>query len=273
MSKATKHAVIAVLAMVCLFGQLASVRAQDTTTAPVQAPTQPEATPPATTPPDATAPATTPPEATQPLTAPPLTLQPSETPDKDKWTFNAPLYFWIAGVSGNITARGRTGNIDASASDIFKHADFGWAGYFDLEKSRFGFYAQPTYLKLGDSASVTDTIKAHITSELWIAEFGAYYKFFDWEGEHHGSVAGLVGGRYWSLSNTLTIHDPSLGTVSKTASGDIFDPIVGIRYEQYLTKKLHIWFQGDVGGFDISQSQSRFSWQVAPILGYDFMMR
>jgi hypothetical protein len=261
MNKTTKHAVIALLGAVSLFGQLASVRADDVTTPPVPAPTQPDTIPPTTTPPEATA----------PLVAPPIATPPEPVSPEDKWTFNSPLYMWIAGLNGNVTARGRTANVDASASDILKHADFGFQGYFELAKPRFGFYAQPTYMKLSDSGSA-GAVNAKITSELWIVEFGAFYKVFDWEGEHHGSVAALAGGRYWNLDNTLTLNDPTLGKVSRSSSGNLFDPIVGMRYEQYLTKKLHVWFQGDVGGFDISNSQSRFSWQVAPLLGYDFTM-
>jgi hypothetical protein len=71
----------------------------------------------------------------------------------------------------------------------------------------------------------------------------------------------------------LTIKDKV--TSAKVSGGEtetLYDPIVGLRYQQYFTPKLHVWVQGDVGGFDIGQDTSRFAWQVWPLLGYDFTM-
>src|SRR6266478_6220084 len=148
MSKATKHAVIALLAAVCLNGQMSSARAEDVTTPPVQAP------PPSDT--------TLPPEATAPLVAPPIETPPATVPPEDKWTFSSPLYVWAAGLIRSVTAKGRTETVDASASDILKHADFGFQGYFQLAKQRYGIYAQPTYMKLSDSGHA-GPIKGDIT--------------------------------------------------------------------------------------------------------------
>ncbi len=203
-----------------------------------------------------------------------MTLQPAENQQKDRWTFNSPLFMWIAGLSGNVTAHGRTANVDASASDILKHADFGFQGYFELAKPRYGFYAEPIYMKLSDNAHGEITgvpVNAQVSSETWIVEFGAFYKVFDWQGDHRGSVAAVAGGRYWNLHNSITLSGAGT-SIHGSQSLELIDPIIGVRYEQYITKKLRFWFQSDVGGFDISDDQSRFSWSTLPLLGYDFTM-
>lgn len=235
MSNAMRRAMIAVLATVSLTGLIGTVRAAELSVAP-----EPTATPPIT------------------------------SPNEDKWVFNSPMYFWLAGLNGNVTAKGRSVDVSLSASDILQHMDIGFQGYFELAKPRYGIYLQPTYMQLSADGN-EGSIKADLTTEMWIVEFAAFYKFWEAQGEKPASLAVLAGGRYWSIHNDLSIKDPD-GKISATESGDLFDPIIGLRAEQYFTKKVHLWVQGDIGGFGLSNSQSEFSWQVLPLLGYDFTM-
>ncbi|MCG3149104.1 MAG: hypothetical protein PCFJNLEI_02563 [Verrucomicrobiae bacterium] len=199
----------------------------------------------------------------------PALAAPSD-PNEDKWVFNSPLYIWASGMDGSVTARGNSTEIDYSFSDLNENMELGFQGYFELAKKKYGFYAQPSYMKLAVDGS-TGPIDTEVTSEMWIVEFGAFYKFLTWEGKRPGSLAAVAGGRYWSINNDLKVKAP-LGTANFGDSNSLFDPILGLRYHQYFTKKFHVWMQGDVGGFDISSSQSRFSWQVMPMVAYDFNM-
>lgn len=270
MSRTAKHLIVVVATTMYLIGPMVSVRADDATTAPPPATTQPDATAPATTPPPATQPDATAPATTQPIEAPPLALQPPEN-QPDKWSFTSPAYAWIAGLSGTVEAHGHTANVDASAQDIFKHSDFGFVGYFQLAKPRYGFYTEPTYLELSDSGHA-GPVSANVDVQALVLDFGGFYKFFEWEGEHQGSLAAVAAGRYYYLHTSLTLSNPELGKVSTGDTRSLIDPIIGLRYEQYIIPKLHVWCQGDIGGFDISEDTTRFSWQLQPTLGYDFTM-
>jgi hypothetical protein len=241
---------ITLLAALSLTGITASVRADDQVTPAVPAPTQETTT------------------ETAPAPEPNMILLPGES---DKWVFTSPLFFWIAGLKGDIAAKGQKVDVDLSPTEIMDHTDIGFTGWFDLTKDRLGFYINPTFMRLEADAKFAAG-KANESLEQWIVEFGAHYNVWQWSGPNRGNLAVVAGGRYWSIHNDLTLKPTGGPNSHAIDSEDLFDPIIGLRYQQYYTEKIHSWVQGDVGGFDISESQSRFSWQIMPAIGYDFMM-
>jgi hypothetical protein len=255
MRSATKLALVAILAAISLGGLLASARADDQTTPEVAAPTSetPEVTP------EPAAPA---PE--------PMTVRETAEADKDKWVFTSPLLFWFPALKGSVSARGQSADVDLDMGDIANHTDVGFVGFFDLTKDKFGVYLQPNYLKIsgnGHSPSSGDTLGLDV--QLWIVEMAAHYKFWEWQGDYPGSLMAVGGLRFWQINSQLK------DKVTKAEAGDtksLWDPIVGLRYQQYYTKNFHIWLQGDIGGFGLGQDTSRFAWQVWPLVGYDFIM-
>jgi hypothetical protein len=42
-----------------------------------------------------------------------------------KWEFNVIPYFWMAGMGGDLTVKGRDASLDSSFSDIWDDLDFG----------------------------------------------------------------------------------------------------------------------------------------------------
>ena len=212
--------------------------------------------------------------ADEAIPTPALTVeQPMPTDDEDKWKFSSPLIiFWLAGVDGDVSGP-RLGKVDVDLSpgDVMDNTEIGIVAYLDVSKGRFGIYALPTFLRM-ESDAKHPAGKATADTDMWIAEFGAHYAFWKWDGDKPGDLAFVAGGRYWSLHNELSVR-PTVGPkLSATDSRDLFDPLIGLRYRHRFTEKFHVWVQGDVGGFDISENQSRFSWQVLPLLGYDFNM-
>lgn len=236
MSAAPKNPMIVVMAAVCLTGLLMPVHAEEITSA----------------------------------TAPQMAQQAEESQDPDKWTFNSPLYVWLAGVNGGISVKGRSAHLDLSPTDILNHLDVSFMGYFELAKPQYGFYAEPLYMKLSADGGAGH-IKANDDLQLWIAEFGGFYRIWASDSDRRASLYALAGGRYWNVHNKLTVKDP-LNKVNVAGTVWMMDPIVGLRFEEYFTKRLHAWVQADVGGFGISDDTTRFSWQVTPLLGYDFTM-
>ena len=94
---------------------------------------------------------------------------PASQPAGDQWRLIMPAYFWMSGIDGNVTAQGHKANVDLSFGDLVDHTDIGFQTYAELRKEKFGFYAQPNYLKLSASGSANGA-KANLESQLWIVE-------------------------------------------------------------------------------------------------------
>ena len=204
-------------------------------------------------------------------TTEPALAAPPVSQDEDRWAFNAPLYMWAAGMSGNVTVKNRSANFDLSFTDIYDHLDVGFMGYFELAKPQYGFYVMPIYDALTADGGVGN-LSAELKTQLWIVEAGGFYRIWKSAADRPASLYAVAGGRYWNLHNNLTITDPVLGDQSVSTTTWLCDPIVGLRFREYLTSKVHVWVQTDVGGFGISEHTSRFTWQVMPLLAYDFTM-
>jgi hypothetical protein len=236
MSTLAKDSVAAVLATLCLSGLVVRTNAEEITSA----------------------------------TAPEVAQQ-AASQDEDKWVFNSPLYLWASGMSGTATVNGRRVSYDLSFTDIYDHLDVGFMAYFELAKPQYGFYVQPNYDALSADGG-SGGIKAQLETQLWIVEFGGFYRIWNSASDRPANLYAVVGGRYWNIHNNLTVKDPILGKQTGADTAWLCDPIVGLRFTEYLTKKVHVWVQGDIGGFGIAENTSRFSWQVMPLIGYDFTM-
>jgi hypothetical protein len=235
MRNITNRAMMIGLGAVCLSGLLRSARADDVTV------------------------------ASAPVAAPSAAGQ-----DEDKWKFTSPLYLWGSGVNGDINFNGNSVHVDLPFDKVLDHIDLSIQVYAELSKPQYGFYAQPNYLKLSADGS-EGPIKVNDDLQLWIVEFGGFYRIWHSDSDRPANLYALAGGRYWNIHNDLTIKNP-LGNTSVASTTWMMDPIVGLRFTEYFTKRLHVWMQADVGGFGISEDTSRFSWQVMPLLGYDFTM-
>ncbi len=199
-----------------------------------------------------------------------IALDPGPAPPADPWRFTIAPLLWGAGVNGNVTVGGRTADVDVGFDKIIKHTDLGFMAYFEARKNIFGFFAQPNYLKLSGDGSA-GPLSASYTQKLWIVEGGAFVQMVKWGEERPLTVDALFGARYWSINQELSIEAPPLGSSfngSKTSS--IIDPLIGLNIQQYLTKKFSVLVRGDIGGFGISDSTSKLSWQGAGMLDYDF---
>jgi hypothetical protein len=195
---------------------------------------------------------------------------------EDEWEFNVAPYGWLAGIEGDVTAKGSQSSVDASFSDLLDVLDF--AGFVHLEagKNRWGVFVDPSYLKLSADEHV-DPVTVEIDAEMWVVEMGGVYRLGEW---HVGSDKSrklvldvLGGGRYWSLETEIDIGIPIAGvTYDAKETVDWIDPFIGFRIRTNLTDKLLFRVRGDVGGFDIGDS-SDLTWNVLAVFGYGFTER
>ena len=193
-----------------------------------------------------------------------------ETTAADPWRFDVALIAWGPAVSGDVTVHGRKADVDVGLDELLDDlkgiAMFG----FELRKEKFGFYAQPNWIKLEQDAKV-GPLNSTLEQKLWIVDAAGFYQLHKWGEETPVTLDALAGVRYWHFNNEITVNG-SGGVVDFNGSDSryLIDPIVGLRAKIYFTPKFSLTLHGDVGGFDVSDHSSQLSWQALGTLGYDF---
>ena len=214
-----------------------------------------------------------------------------EVPPPTGWQFSVTPYAWLVGVSGKITARGQSVNVDADFYDILTKSDYiiPLMAYLEARNGRFSIFGDLFYTEMKFSksdvrdysarrpkveASLAVKGKAGVTQTLAFAEAGAAYEIARRENGPMGSTGLeiLGGARYWYASTDATLKIkstldlPRLGlqkkgkyAVAKSGDVDWVDPVVGMRVKQDFGGGRELQLLGDIGGFGVG---SQFSWQV-----------
>src|SRR5689334_232728 len=99
----------------------------------------------------------------------PTTAPENPAAKHDPWRFDLAVIGWGAAVNGDITVRGRKADVDVGLDEILDHlkgiAMFG----VQLRKEKFGFYAQPNWIKLKADASA-GPLNGTLEQKLWIVD-------------------------------------------------------------------------------------------------------
>lgn len=220
--------------------------------------------------------------------------------DGDKPTYELGLYLWGSSVAGHVD----TPEIDASThisfSDLLKSLNVGAMAraranfdklsvvfdgeYFDLESDR-----ETRTVRLGPAGGIKVPVSAKVKLVQYILELNTGYEIFNLSGpfsagpnDNRGTRGELyVGGRYISLKPEIEV---AIGPLSTTIGewDSWVDGLVGARLAIDLSKTVVLGIQGDVGGFNIGNSDNlawsqitslswRFSDSMALHLGYKFL--
>ncbi len=197
--------------------------------------------------------------------------------DENKWKFSVTPYIWGVNLDGKVTVGDYSSSSSASFSDIAGNLRTGGQVHLEAWRGNFGFFVDPTYLKLRKDTTVTDvrsgaaplsTRDLTLTAEMWLIEFGGFYRAGKWlmDGKKEGRIASidlLAGGRYWYTRMEL---DTS-GTVNPSKTNQFVDPIIGARASIDLTDRIGLILRSDAGGFGAG---SDFTWNNMVCLGYRF---
>lgn len=208
---------------------------------------------------------------TVPDVAPETTTDLEKSASKeDSWRLDFAIIGWGPSVSGDVTVRGHKANVDASLGDLLDNLKGIAMLGLEIRKEKFGFYAQPNWIKLKEDATV-GPLNSTLEQKLWIVDAAGFYQLLKRGEEKPLTLDALAGVRYWHLDNELTVKG-SGGLIDFNGSDSryLIDPIVGLRAKLYLTRKFSLNLQGDVGGFGVSDNSSDLSWQGLGTLGYDF---
>ena len=220
----------------------------------------------------------------------------AQTDDPDAWRFQSAAYGWLIGVSGNMTARGQTVDVNANFFQVVDKSDTvaAFMGYFEADKGKVGFYTDIVWTKLGFDKSLTSyrnpvpgvqvsaTTNVALTTTMTIIEAGGLYELARWQNAPGSFTAidALLGFRYWN--NTADLNLNLIGSVDVASLGiergrtfsiarngglDWVDPVLGLRLRHQFTPSQHLMVRGDVGGFGLA---SQFAWQAAAVYSYSW---
>jgi hypothetical protein len=173
----------------------------------------------------------------------------------------------MAGIDGDVGARGRTADVDPSFSDIWDNLKFGAMGAFEGRWDRWVFLGDLLYMNLSHDRA-TPNLAAFSNAEvkpktlILDPEFG--YQIVRAEG---AELNLLAGGRIWRLKNELEFFGAGGGSLGFEETKSWVDPIVGMQFISDLSRMFYVTAKGDIGGFSAA---ARLDWQAFGGLGMRF---
>ena len=215
-----------------------------------------------------------------------------------QWTFNFTTYGWLPWMSGDVTIKGRSLEVDIAPNQVIDALDWSglpmWMSYAEARNGRLTLFNDIVYAKLDGSGDFAKSGRAGIATlagsvkadyEQATIEVGAAYEV--WAGGPPGSTGFtgldvLAGGRYWHQETDVSA-DVEVGIVGLPSSGgrvfarsgsvDWVDPFVGARMRYQLAPGQDVVVRGDIGGFgagsDFSwQALATYNWQICTTGGY-----
>jgi hypothetical protein len=170
----------------------------------------------------------------------------------EDWKWDASLYGLAAGMSGDVTLKGLTADVDIGFDKILDNLQFAAMGSLRVSQGRWGGTVDVIYMGLGAAKD-----GARIDFDQWLVEPTVSYRL-------SGSFEVLGGVRYNYLNADIRVGE-GLPTV-RTASGtmDWFDPIVGFNYDVPISSSWSFHLRADVGGI------SGLTWQAYPAFNWHF---
>jgi hypothetical protein len=206
-----------------------------------------------------------------------------------KLTFDITPYLWATGIDGPVGVRERTADVDITFRDILDNLKGAFMMPAELWYGRLGLGAELIWTKVSDGEATPGPLftDAELDVSQFIADISPRIRIVGTDGRrvsratstsngnngNNGSsnkgsrftLDGLVGIRYWSLNNTLTLTPGLLPAVKVELDESWGDPYVGARAFLYLSDRWGLQVRGDVGGFDVG---SKFAWQALGVVSY-----
>jgi hypothetical protein len=201
-------------------------------------------------------------------TIPPAEIKPwCETPPPFEIRIGAPG--WIAGLSGDVGAKGVVSNVDVGFEELFDHlTHVPIVLSADIRYKRWEFFGDGQYLEVGDSATLPGLLftNANVHVKSGLAEAFLGYRLINCD---KAALSIFAGARYTYLGANISIFDNGdarlvilrrlLGIRKKLDFSDStgwVDPVLGARGRLKLWKATSLYVEGDVGGFDANSGSA-----------------
>lgn len=192
----------------------------------------------------------------------------SDQPEEPQWAGTVEIYgFGPLRSSGTTTINGRDSDFDADLEDILNALDGAFFLRGSVERDRWGFFTDLSYLELSGQAAKTGpggrlTGKAKATFDLGIYDFALRYRIGDRESAvaEPGSynLIPYAGIRVLDIESQVDLqirgNGPRQLRFGRSASVDRtwVQPLVGIKGSYFLSPRLRAFGRFDIGGFGIS---------------------
>ena len=212
------------------------------------------------------------------------TSAPAPAPSPSAWTYEATIYGWAAGLSGDMgVGRFPPASVDLSFSDILRHLDGVFMGAFTARNDSYILGADYVWVKLSASKTfglVTPPAYGGLSVDLGLSE-GVGTVFAGYRipiGSPNLTLYGTLGARIFDLSGSLALAAAPLGfPLERSASGNQTwaDPVVGVIGRYRIDERWFLNGEADVGGWSGSATAQGFAsigynWSktVSTSLGY-----
>jgi hypothetical protein len=197
-------------------------------------------------------------------------------------------YVW--GTSTAIDVDSPTGHVSThiSFSELFDHLSGGlqahargeWDGWsVDLDGSwaKLRGKKQSKTVEIGPLDRIQAGAEVKSGLDEWIVEATGGYRLFELGSmfsrrptdERHVRGEAYVGARYWSIDPKIQVQV----NATKFRLGDRadwVDPIIGLRFAIDLSPTVVLRINGDVGGFNLGNYSSDFTWSQVTALSWAF---
>lgn len=193
-----------------------------------------------------------------------------EAKSADAWQYELTPYLWASRMDGNVKAGPlpKT-SVDMKFSDILDSLDAGFMTAFEARKGRWGLLFDGIYMKVSDSARVSQagqTVDGELELKQTMLAGAVAYRAMQ------GAVPlDLIGGLRYNKIDADAKIDASLfgqvGTVKRTGDRNWTDPYIGLRTMYPVGEKWKAVGYVDVGGFGVG---SDFTWQGSVGLDYAY---
>jgi hypothetical protein len=176
------------------------------------------------------------------------------------WDILLAPYFLGMSIDGTLQVGGLTEDLQLPPDFFFDNFDTGVSVY--IEAKRFGRYGgafDVSYVKVNNSFLTEDRNQVDWEFKLVQWELFGLYRFVN-NPKRSIDALGGVRHKYIDLAVEVTGSDPGEGGFSE----NWFDPIVGARWIEDISRGFILIVRGDAGGFGVG---SEMTWQVAGGLG------
>jgi hypothetical protein len=187
------------------------------------------------------------------------------------WEFHVAPYMWFLSLDGDVTVKGRQGDVDIGFSDIWDEFNIGGMVQFEGRKGRFGFWGNTIYANLGKEKSTGDVGVDPTVETLWVG-FGGSYRLGTWglsndPGKKFPTVTAetYLGLRYTYLNIELDFSNVPIPDVE--SDQDWVEPLLGCRTLWDLSERWTLTLAGAIGGIAFG---SDFAWDAFGLVGYRF---
>lgn len=192
----------------------------------------------------------------------------------DAWRFTvAPLYLWAPSLDGDVAVGSVTQSFDVDFGDILENLDFAFTAHAEGGRGPWTALLDFMYLNIGEGFTTQGPgggVRVDVDVEMVMLEFGGTYRLLaiPTGPATAFAVEVLGGGRYIYMNNEI-------GLAGRRVSADasLIDPMVGMRLRLDLTERLETWVRFDVAGFDLSDDQTKLTWNLIAGLNYRFSER